>query len=71
MFLKYWIVSTLKTNMKFSFVSSDVMNKDAYYLNSQYHAATVERFHNVIRANIRVLGQVNNLRIIEVFAYMF
>ena len=70
MFLKYWIVCTLKTNTIFSSVSSDVTNKDAYYLNSQYHAATVERFHNVIRANIHVLGQVNNLRIIGVLSYL-
>ena len=70
MFLKYWIVCTLKTKTIFSSVSSDVMNKDAYYLNSQYHAATVERFHNVIRANIHVLGQVNNLRIIGVLSYL-
>ena len=41
------------------FLFSDVANKDAYYLNSQYHAATVERFHNIIRANIQVLGQVH------------
>ena len=44
------------------------MNKDAYYLNSQYHAATVERFHNVIRANIHVLGQVSNPRILSFFS---
>ena len=38
---------------------SDMLNKDAFYLNSHYHAATIERFHNVLRANIQVLGQVN------------
>ena len=53
-----WFVHS--NNSILSSVCSDVMNKDAYYLNSQYHAATVERFHNVIRANIHVLGQVSN-----------
>jgi hypothetical protein len=40
-------------------VNSDSLPMNVYYLNNQYHAATIEKFHNVLRANIQVLGQVH------------
>jgi len=41
------------------FFRPSLLYKDTYYLNNQYHAATVEKLHTVLQANIHLLGQVH------------
>ncbi|ELU02376.1 hypothetical protein CAPTEDRAFT_205928 [Capitella teleta] len=44
----------------------DQMFSDVYYLNSQHHSSTVQRFHSIIEANIQLLSQVHeSLRILH------
>lgn len=39
-------------------LDADAAHQSIYHLHNQYHTATIERFHQVLRANIQLLGQV-------------
>ncbi|KAK2164825.1 hypothetical protein LSH36_58g08021 [Paralvinella palmiformis] len=38
---------------------SQKLYNSLYHLNDQYHASTIERFHNILEANIEILNQVH------------
>ena len=42
-----------------SHLDSNSAHQSIYHLHNQYHTATIERFHQVLRANIQLLSQVS------------
>ena len=46
------------TNDMWLFPYSQGLYSNMYYLNQEYHATSIKRFHSVLEANINVLDQV-------------